>query len=147
MFSKFLSRESMKLNEFISAKVFLTLGKQDFFPLIIQSKWQYYIFSVDIRKIYTPVLIDYMLGCLKNPISSFYLTLAVLLGLVGLPASFITLHLTDQLISLTIIFLIHKNKKQKQGNKTKQGRCELPSNMNLRFCVIFMKLCSIYKGL
>ena len=29
----------MKLNEFISAKVLLTLAKKDFFFLIIKNKW------------------------------------------------------------------------------------------------------------
>ena len=58
MFSKFLPRESVKLNEFISAKVLLTLGKQNLFFLIIKRIWQYYILSVDIGKIYTPVLTD-----------------------------------------------------------------------------------------
>lgn len=123
MFSEFLPRESRKLNEFISAKVFLTLGKQDFFFLTIKSKWQYYIFSVDIRQIHTPVLTDYASMFKKKPISSFYLTLTVLLGLVGLPASFITLHLTDHIISLTIFFLISRNEnrnkhKTKTRNKT-----------------------------
>lgn len=53
-----------------------------------------------------------MVACLKKKkrtISLFYLSLTVLLGLVGLPGTFITLHLTDHFISLTIIFLISKN--------------------------------------
>lgn len=51
--------ESEKLNEFISAKVLLTLGKQNyFFLLIIKSEWDYYTLSVDTGKIYPPVLAD-----------------------------------------------------------------------------------------